>query len=178
MSARKFIPVGTRFNRLVVLDSFPDDSKFPVQIVCRVRCDCGTEKIVRTTYLLSGRTGSCGCWRADQCSKSFTSHGKTGTPEHKTWVGMIGRCHVPANNAFEGYGGKGISVCTRWRESFEAFFEDMGPKPKGHTIDRINSSGNYEPGNCRWATQTEQSRNRRQPLADRQRANPVRCRLV
>lgn len=80
---------------------------------------------------------------------------------HRNWEGMKGRCHSPRHILYKNYGAKGIRVCDRWRASFDAFFEDMGPKPSpDHSLDRINNAGNYEPGNVRWATEAEQHRNR------------------
>lgn len=116
--------------------------------------------------LRSGHTQSCGCYFLEVCHERNLTHGATRegrfSPEYQSWVGMIARCENPRKQHWAHYGGRGIRVCARWRKSFEAFFADMGRKPApNHSIDRIDVDGNYEPGNCRWATQAEQIKNRR-----------------
>lgn len=117
-------------------------------------CECGTHKIVRGSALTSGHSNGC-----KPCGKR--KHGMTGTPEYVNWQRMNGRCRNPQCKDFPEYGGRGITICDRWR-SFAAFYADMGPRPSPvHSIDRYpDQDGNYEPNNCRWATPTEQSRNR------------------
>lgn len=89
------------------------------------------------------------------------THGMYGTPTYRSWRAMLARCSDSKHRQFKDYGGRGIQVCEAWRGSFETFFADMGERPDGRTLDRINNDDNYEPGNCRWATRTEQNRNKR-----------------
>jgi hypothetical protein len=94
-------------------------------------------------------------------SKRNTTHGLTDTPEHRSWAHMKNRCTNPNNDAWKHYGGRGIRVCDSWLESFEQFLADMGERPNGTSLDRIDVDGHYEPGNCRWATAVEQNNNQR-----------------
>jgi hypothetical protein len=126
------------------------------------RCECGNTTEIRTEYLHAG-TRSCGCLQRESFRAIVTSHGhavpgKT-SPEYHTWAGMLDRCRNANNKKWALYGGRGITVCDRWRQ-FEDFLADMGTRPTAHhSIDRIDNDGHYEPGNCRWATQKEQMRN-------------------
>ena len=126
------------------------------------QCECGTVKTVATSHLRQGKSKSCGCLERELASARAKTHGMSGTVEQRTWTSMRDRCRNPKAAHYECYGGRGISVCERWANSFENFYEDMGPRPSScHSIDRIDVNGNYDPANCRWATIKEQRRNTR-----------------
>lgn len=155
--ATKPIQPGDRFGRLVVTQKVVSPGVWSRWIVT---CDCGTEKMVQSSHLFAGNSLSCGCLRDELSSKRNVKHGAVGTAEYSTWRSMKNRCGNSRSKDYPNYGGRGITVCERW-SLFENFFADMGVKPEGGSIDRIEVNGNYEPGNCKWATQKEQTENRR-----------------
>lgn len=128
----------------------------------RMRCDCGSETVTRADGVKRGHTKSCGCNRLGRALEARQKHGMTRSPEHKTWVHIKQRCLNPKATAYYKYGARGITVHEAWINDFNAFYQEVGPKPSpAHSIDRIDNSRGYEPGNVRWATSLEQSRNKR-----------------
>lgn len=172
--------LGETFGRLTVVEPHGDiaraDGRSCTTWLCQ--CECGVALVVKTESLRSGNTKSCGCLRADAASVNGRRNRRHGhrlgpgnavptSPEYRSWSSMVTRCENPRFKDFRHYGGRGISICARWRESFQTFLADMGPRPRGRSLDRIDVDGNYEPGNCRWATAKQQRQNQRPPASRR-----------
>jgi len=165
---RRIDVVGQRFGRLVVLA----DAPIPFHVRTRnrrvrVRCDCGNERVTCLGNIKAGIARSCGCAGIEKLVARSKTHG--GTVGRKTarwyvsWAQMLQRCTNQNHKDWADYGGRGITVCVRWLNAAQ-FFADMGERPAGYTIERLDNSRGYEPGNCVWTTRHDQSRNRRQNI--------------
>ena len=161
------VVVGARFGRLTILSrngTLPSGAK---AWLCR--CDCGTEITTHGPGLRAGNVLSCGCRKKEVLNLRRTTHRMTNSPEYGIWAGIKDRTTNPKCQHFHRYGGRGIVMCDEWRNSFELFYQHMGPRPVGdgftYSIDRIDNDRGYEPGNCRWATPLEQARNKPSSMA-------------
>lgn len=160
MIQRTASPVGNKFHRLTVKQDLGIVNGYR-RWLCQ--CECGAEKKIIASHVRHGHTKSCGCLHIESAKATAATtqtHGLTNSPEYRVWSNMRNRCTNRKCKEFKYYGGRGVQVCERWMNSFEAFYEDMGPRPsRKHSIDRINNHGDYEPGNCRWVVQRTQMRN-------------------
>lgn len=167
---------GQRFGRLIALEQ---RGSIDGHVLWMCHCDCGASPICRYGNLIHENTKSCGCLKHDTAATLKHGHKRHGqrTPTYNSWRGMLARCGNPRNNRYINYGARGIVVCERWLR-FENFLTDMGERPCGLSIDRIDNNGNYEPGNCRWATASQQTANQRKRQSSPRLARVSRDRSV
>lgn len=153
--------IGQTFGKLTVVElSTEKFNRRGKRYICS--CECGNTTTVRADFLKTGNTRSCGCMLSKFIPvRGKEKHGLTRSKEYGVYNGMKSRCYNPNHKAYTNYGGRGIKVCDRWLNSFVAFYEDMGDKPDGLTLDRIDNDGDYGPDNCKWSTYSEQNINRR-----------------
>ena len=158
---------GKRFNRLTVIGRGANSSQGKAMWICE--CDCGNIVTVCGCNLRNSHTQSCGCLQCEQTSKASRTHGMTRTRIYHVWKQMRQRCLNPNHRRFGDWGGRGITICQEWQDSFEAFYDHVSQLPHfdeaRYSLDRKNNDGNYEPGNVRWASPKEQSNNRRRKVS-------------
>lgn len=163
--------IGKKYGRMTILEVVGQTKNYEKLVRCK--CDCGNEKVVRLALLKNGHTKSCGCFNSEKSSRHMKRlhdkgmvphvvHGKSETALYRVWASMKARCLNPDEPAYPNYGGRGITVCEEWRDSFTAFYDwAIKDYRKGLTLDRMNVNGGYSPDNCRWVTRKEQARNKR-----------------
>lgn len=169
--------IGKKFNMLTVLAEAGRTKAG--NIIYKCLCSCGEVKNIDGVSIRRGHTKSCGCLLIESCTKNGLkrkTHGQSYKKEgiYHIWQSLKARCLNESNGSYMNYGGRGITVCDRWRNSFESFSEDMGQRPKGFTIDRIDTNGNYQPDNCRWATNADQCQNKRNNVLNSRDVDKIR----
>lgn len=153
---------GYKYGRLTVVKYSHTDKSKAYKTYWLCSCECGGKRVVSKNDLIANRTRSCGCLQRERTLAKNVKHNATKTPEYQIWNGMRQRCLNPKSKAYKYYGALGVTICDRWLNSFDTFLADMGERPSPElSIDRINTFGNYEPSNCRWATMKEQANNKR-----------------
>lgn len=158
MTAKLLVPPGTRFGLWTVLEemTIPGHRRRHYCV-----CDCGAKRSVAQVHLIDGSSRSCGCVAAEKAAARITTHGMSSSPEYFIYRDMLRRCYEPHRVGYEYYGDREINVCDRWKNSFEAFYEDMGPRPEGMTLERKDTQLGYTPENCIWDTTESQANNKR-----------------
>ena len=164
---------GKRFGRLVAIQPIGKHRSGKIMWACQ--CDCGKYANVPSDSLVTGNTRSCGCLKTESLVTTKLTHGQSYSYTYRKWLSMRGRCLNKQDAKYYLYGGRGITICQAWLDSFATFLTDMGECPKGLTLERIDSNGNYEPSNCRWATLVEQGRNRRCNKLTQQSADMIKA---
>lgn len=160
MKAHNATPmIGYKFNRLTVIEEV--DRIHPKRPMYACKCDCGKMKNVEGRRLREGTIKSCGCLSKELTRIRSITHGMTDSSEYKTWCGIKRRCLNENDKRYPEYGGRGIKICDSWSNSFQSFFHDMGEKPEGYSIERIDVNGNYEKSNCKWIKLSSQASNKR-----------------
>ncbi len=155
------VSIGQIFDRWTVIKGPIKRSSASRLYYYKCRCVCGYTSDVGSHALVHGLSKSCGCLTREAFVERLYTHGRSKTLEHVSWASMKSRCSNKNFDCYKKYGARGIRVCKRWTK-FENFYADMGPRPSvDHSLDRVDNSGDYEPGNCRWATREQQARNRR-----------------
>lgn len=154
------VSIGETFNRLTVIQEPYTKNR---RKVVHCKCSCGNTVTVREDHLKSAITNSCGCFRLDRLREVIVTHGKMSTKSYGTWEGMLQRCNNQNSSSYSEYGGRDITICEDWLgvNGFENFYRDMGERPEGMSLDRIDVNGNYCKDNCRWATPSVQGFNQR-----------------
>lgn len=159
---KAFLEFGNKYGRLTVIAPTYKERVTRREKASWCSCECGKFCVVTNYDLRAARIISCGCYRDNNNTQRLTTHGMSKSPEYKVWQGMKGRCHNPSHIDYNQYGEKGVTVCDRWRDSFEAFLQDMGCRPSdSHTIERVNVYEGYYPENCIWLEREEQAANKR-----------------